>query len=89
MDMELRVQIPIIKGIIRAMGFMIFEIEGVEADDVLGSYAQAAKNEGRDLIIATGDKDLCVLIDNHICRYVGTVGTQNRVLQTENRFGRV
>lgn len=66
MDMELRVQIPIIKGIIRAMGFMIFEIEGVEADDVLGSYAQAAKNEGRDLIIATGDKDLCVLIDNHI-----------------------
>lgn len=66
MDLELKVQIPIIKSIIKAMGLMIIEIPGVEADDVLGTYAKQAEAQDLKLIIASGDKDLCSLISEHV-----------------------
>ena len=66
MPPELVQQIEPIHAIIKAMGIPILMIEGVEADDVIGTLAkQAAKNK-LDTLISTGDKDLAQLVDQHI-----------------------
>jgi DNA polymerase I len=63
---ELRSQIEPIHTIIRAMGMPLVSIEGVEADDVIGTYAlQATKNQ-QPVIISTGDKDIAQLVNEHI-----------------------
>lgn len=66
LDEDLRVQIPYVMDIIKNLGIKIFEVPGVEADDVLATYALKAKEEGYTPIIATSDKDLCALIDDGI-----------------------
>lgn len=62
---ELHSQVPIVKKILTAFGIPIFEQEGYEADDVIGSLAQIAKQE-KDLqvIIMTGDMDTLQLVDD-------------------------
>ncbi|MGB0473642.1 MAG: DNA polymerase I [Porticoccaceae bacterium] len=63
---DLRSQIEPIHNIIKAMGMPLISIEGVEADDVIGTYAlQAAKNQ-QSVIISTGDKDIAQLVNQHI-----------------------
>ncbi len=62
-DEELKEQIPKAKGVVRALNIPIFEKEGFEADDVIGTIAKKNKCE---VIIATGDKDALQLIDNKI-----------------------
>jgi DNA polymerase-1 len=63
---ELRSQIEPIHTIIKAMGMPLISIEGVEADDVIGTYAlQATKNQ-QPVIISTGDKDIAQLVNEHI-----------------------
>lgn len=63
---ELRLQIEPIHNIIKAMGMPLISIEGVEADDVIGTYAlQASKNQ-QSVIISTGDKDIAQLVNEHI-----------------------
>ena len=63
---DLRSQIQPIHNIIKAMGMPLISIEGVEADDVIGTYAlQAAKNQ-QSVIISTGDKDIAQLVNQHI-----------------------
>lgn len=61
---ELKVQMPVIKDILKAMNINIFEIEGYEADDVLGTIS--ARNEKKDIFtyILTGDKDSLQLISD-------------------------
>ena len=63
---DLRLQIEPIHNIIKAMGMPLISIEGVEADDVIGTYAlQASKNQ-QSVIISTGDKDIAQLVNEHI-----------------------
>ena len=69
---ELSTQIEPIHDIIRALGLPLIQIPGVEADDVIGTLARAAAAEGRDTVIATGDKDLAQLVDRHV-RLVDTM----------------
>jgi DNA polymerase-1 len=52
-----------LKEIIAAMGWPLLEIEGVEADDVIGTLARQAKRQGMQVIIASGDKDLAQLVN--------------------------
>lgn len=54
---ELAVQLPIAKDIIRAMNIPILELEGYEADDVIGTVSRICSENGVECIIATGDKD--------------------------------
>ncbi|NRA22349.1 MAG: DNA polymerase I [Oceanospirillaceae bacterium] len=63
---DLRVQIEPIHQIIRAMGFPLIMIEGVEADDVIGTYAAQATVEKTSLLISTGDKDMAQLVNEHV-----------------------
>jgi len=63
---ELRVQIAPIHDIIRAKGHPLICIEGVEADDVIGTLAAHATEKGIDCVISTGDKDMAQLVNGHI-----------------------
>ncbi|HSC95394.1 MAG TPA: DNA polymerase I [Burkholderiales bacterium] len=60
---DLAVQIAPLKEAIATMGWPLLEIEGVEADDVIGTLARRAEREGMRVVIASGDKDLAQLVD--------------------------
>src|SRR5215471_5610496 len=61
-----RPQVPPLLEAIEAMGIPLLRIEGVEADDVIGTLARAASAAGRETVISTGDKDLAQLVDQHV-----------------------
>lgn len=63
---ELRSQIAPLHAIIEAMGLPIIVEEGVEADDVIGTLAQQATEQGRPTLISTGDKDMAQLVNPHV-----------------------
>ncbi len=63
---DLRSQIQPLHDIIRAMGLPLLMIEGVEADDVIGTLASQATELGMDTLISTGDKDLAQLVNEHV-----------------------
>ncbi|MDP8171602.1 DNA polymerase I [Pasteurella skyensis] len=63
---DLRSQIEPLHTIIKALGIPLLSIEGVEADDVIGTLALQASKEGKDVLISTGDKDMAQLVDDHI-----------------------
>ena len=66
MPEDLGVQIPPIHEIVRAMGQPLLIVEGVEADDVIGTLAHEATNKGIDVVISTGDKDMAQLVSDHV-----------------------
>ncbi len=59
-------QIAPIHAATRAMGWPILMIEGIEADDVIGTLAVEAVKQGMDTVISTGDKDLAQLVNEHV-----------------------
>ncbi|HEY5717465.1 MAG TPA: 5'-3' exonuclease H3TH domain-containing protein, partial [Motiliproteus sp.] len=63
---DLRLQIEPIHAIVRAMGLPLLAVEGVEADDVIGTLARQASAAGRSTVISTGDKDMAQLVDEHV-----------------------
>lgn len=63
---DLRSQIEPLHQIIRAMGLPLLCISGVEADDVIGTLARQASEQGRPTLISTGDKDMAQLVDEHV-----------------------
>ena len=63
---ELREQIEPIHAIVRAMGLPFICESGVEADDVIGTLARQASEQGRRVVISTGDKDMAQLVNTHI-----------------------
>ncbi len=63
---ELRSQIQPLHDIIRALGLPLLMVEGVEADDVIGTLAKQAAEQGMDTLISTGDKDLAQLVNDQV-----------------------
>jgi DNA polymerase I len=63
---DLRAQVEPLFGILRALGLPLIRIEGVEADDVIGTLACRAAREGLEVLISTGDKDMAQLVDGSI-----------------------
>ena len=59
-------QIPVIHEMVRALGWPLVMIEGIEADDVIATLACDASRRGMDTVISTGDKDLAQLVDDHV-----------------------
>jgi DNA polymerase-1 len=66
MPVDLAQQIEPLHQLIAASGWQISMVDGVEADDVIGTLAQQASNDGVRCIIATGDKDLTQLVNEHV-----------------------
>ncbi|WP_039915905.1 DNA polymerase I [Cellvibrio mixtus] len=63
---DLRPQVQPIHDIVLAMGLPLFVIEGVEADDVIGTLALQATEKKMPVIISTGDKDMAQLVNEHV-----------------------
>ena len=63
---ELRVQMPIIKDILKAMNIKILELEGYEADDILGTISKYGDENGMEVLLLTGDRDYLQLATNKV-----------------------
>ena len=63
---DLRAQIAPLVEAIPALGLPLLRIEGVEADDVIGTLAAQAENEGLEIVISTGDKDMAQLVNDRV-----------------------
>ncbi|MHA6892960.1 DNA polymerase I [Ralstonia pseudosolanacearum] len=63
---DLRQQIEPIHEAVRALGWPILMVDGVEADDVIGTLAERATREGVRTVVSTGDKDLAQLVNDHV-----------------------
>ena len=63
---DLRAQIDPLLAVIPAMGIPTLRIEGVEADDVIGTLCRQAVDAGMDVLVSTGDKDMAQLVDANI-----------------------
>ncbi len=66
MPEELREQVPVMKDVLKAMGVVIMERPGLEADDVLGTLAKKAQSLGLEVTLVSGDRDLLQVADEHI-----------------------
>ncbi|MFZ0498888.1 MAG: DNA polymerase I [Steroidobacteraceae bacterium] len=66
MSNDLRAQIEPLLTILRAQGLPLLRVEGVEADDVIGTLACRAASAGQSVLISTGDKDMAQLVDGSI-----------------------
>ncbi len=66
MDPELEEQVPVMKEVLQAMGVMIMEQAGLEADDILGTMAKSAKKKGMEVSLVSGDRDLLQIASDHI-----------------------
>ncbi len=66
MPPDLALQVEPIHGAVRALGWPLLMVEGVEADDVIGTLAREAERHGMDVIVSTGDKDLAQLVTDRV-----------------------
>ncbi len=62
---ELRMQVPMMKQMLQAMGVTVISKEGLEADDLLGTMARIGEESGMEVVIVSGDRDLLQLATEH------------------------
>ena len=88
MPEELAVQMPLIKELLDAMGIRRYELEGYEADDILGTAANKCESAGWDCVIVSGDKDSLQLVSDttSVCNVKTRMGQTETVLYTPGRF---
>lgn len=79
---ELNYQFGILKDILDSLNVKHMDIDGYEADDIVGTYARLASEEGLETIIITGDKDYFQLIDKNVKVYLTRKGISNMVEYT-------
>ncbi|MEG3116990.1 DNA polymerase I [Salinicola sp. 4072] len=84
---DLRPQVEPLHDCVRALGLPLLCIEGVEADDVIGTLARLATESGRDAVISTGDKDMAQLVNQHITLVNTMKGETLDVAGVEAKFG--
>jgi len=63
---SLRPQFPMLKSLLKKMGIAVYEEEGLEADDILGSLAAKSEGEGLEVVIISGDRDLLQIASDTI-----------------------
>lgn len=66
MPEELAMQMPLMKEVLGAMNIPIYECEGWEADDILGTAGEICAREGEDCVIVTGDRDSLQLVTDRV-----------------------
>jgi DNA polymerase-1 len=87
MPEELAAQVEPLHAIVRAMGLPLLQVEGVEADDVIGTLATQASAAGMDTVISTGDKDMAQLVDRHVTLVNTMSNTTLDCSGVEEKFG--
>ena len=88
MPEELAMQMPVMKDVLRAMNIPIYECQGWEADDVIGTVGKICSNNGWECVVVTGDRDSLQLIDEnvHIKLVITKAGQTTATLYTEEKF---
>ena len=84
---DMRVQIEPLHQSVIALGFPLLCVEGVEADDVIGTLARSSAAADRPVIISTGDKDMAQLVDGHITLVNTMSGSSMDVEGVKEKFG--
>jgi DNA polymerase-1 len=84
---DLRVQIDLLHACIRGLGYPLLCVEGVEADDVIGTLARSSAAASRPVIISTGDKDMAQLVDGHITVVDTMTGSVRDIAGVKEKFG--
>ena len=84
---DLRSQIEPIHEVVRALGWPVLMVPGVEADDVIGTLAVVAAAQGIEVIVSSGDKDLSQLVDEHITIIDTMSGKRRDVAGVTSEFG--
>lgn len=84
---ELRSQVDYVHAAVKALGLPLVAIPGVEADDVIGTYAKQASSAGQTVLVASGDKDLAQIVNDK----VNLIDTMKKVILDEpgvvDKFG--
>ena len=88
MPEELAMQMPVMKDVLRAMNIPIYECQGWEADDIIGTVGKICSNNDWECVIVTGDRDSLQLIDEnvHVKLVISKPGQTTATLYTEEKF---
>ena len=88
MPEELAMQMPVMKDVLRAMNIPIYECQGWEADDVIGTVGKICSNNEWECVVVTGDRDSLQLIDRnvHVKLVISKPGQTTATLYTEEVF---
>ena len=88
MPEELALQMPVLKEVLDKMGIRRYELEGYEADDILGTASRICERAGWNCTIVTGDKDSLQLISEKttVCNVKTRMGQTETILYTPERF---
>ncbi|CRM14405.1 DNA polymerase I [Pseudomonas sp. 25 R 14] len=84
---DMRVQIEPLHQSVIALGFPLLCVEGVEADDVIGTLARSSAAADRPVVISTGDKDMAQLVDGHITLVNTMTGSAMDIDGVKEKFG--
>ena len=84
---DLRSQIAPIHEVVRLLGWTVLDVPGVEADDVIGTLAVVAANQGIEVIVSSGDKDLAQLVNEHITIIDTMNGKRRDLAGVQEEFG--
>lgn len=87
MPEELRGQVEPLHAAVRALGYPLLCVEGVEADDVIGTLARQTAALGRDVVISTGDKDMAQLVCPHVTLVNTMTGSVYDIEGVREKFG--
>ncbi len=88
MPEELAMQMPVMKDVLRAMNIPIYECQGWEADDVIGTVGKICSNNGWECVVVTGDRDSLQLIDEnvHVKLVISKPGQTTATLYDDAKF---
>ena len=88
MPEELAQQMPVMKQVLKAMNIPIYECQGWEADDVIGTVGRICSNNDWECVIVTGDRDSLQLIDEnvHVKLVISRPGQTTATLYTKEKF---
>lgn len=84
---DLRLQVEPIYQVVKAMGLPLLIVEGVEADDVIGTLARQATEQQRDVVISTGDKDMAQLVTEHVTLINTMTETKLNIQGVKDKYG--
>ena len=87
MPEELAAQVGPLHELVRALGLPLLQVTGVEADDVIGTLAAGAAEQGMETVISTGDKDMAQLVGPHVTLVNTMSGTTLDRAGVEEKFG--
>ena len=86
-DEDLKLQLPVARDLLKAMGVFYYELEGYEGDDLAGTVAKIGSNSNLEVDVYTSDKDYLQLINDNISIYMITKGIkETKIMNKESLF---